>query len=123
MNVDPVMRHETPMLLSAEPLLHRPPVKVERRTTTGRSRCWSSTRTAAPPTSGPVRSQRLSAKVESTIVSRPPRTKTAPPPPPSVVSPVLLPRTRRIRFSTSRGSAWSLQCDVVQTCARSQVFM
>ena len=46
----------------------------------------------------------------------------APPPPPSVRSPALLPRTKPIRFTTSRGSAWSSQCDVVQTWARSQVF-
>ena len=47
------------MLLSAPPLLHRPPRNALPTTYTGRSRCWSSTRTAAPPRSGPRRSHRL----------------------------------------------------------------
>ncbi len=98
------------MLLSADPLLHRPPVKVLSTTYTGSPWCCDSARTAAPPRSGPVRSQRLSRKTESTIFSRPPRTKIAPPPPPSYVSPVLLPSANVRCWTTSRGAAWSSQC-------------
>ena len=110
------------MLLSAAPLLQTPPVKVLRRTVTGWPSCCDSARTAPPPRSGPVRSQRLPANRERTILSRPPRAKIAPPPPPSYVSPVAFPFAK-VRFcTTSRGVAWSSQCDVVQVCRRSQVF-
>ena len=77
------MFQDTPIEDSAPPLLQTPPVKVLPRTVTGWSRYWSSTRTAAPPTSGPVGVHRLSMKVESTIRSRPPRTEIAPPLPSS----------------------------------------
>ena len=121
-NVLPLIVHDTPMLLSAPPLAQRPPVKVLRTTLTGRLRYWLSARTAAPPTSGPVRSQRLPTKRASTMVSRPPRTKIAPPPPPSTVWPVELPEANVMLRTTRRGVAWSWQWSVVQTCARSQVF-
>src|SRR6478735_5761201 len=96
-------RQETPMLLNAPPLLHRPPRKELRTTYTGRSRCWSSTRTAAPPRSGPRGSHRLPTKRVSTILRRPPRTKSAPPPPPSYRCPVELPCARVRCCTTSRG--------------------
>ena len=114
--------HETPMLLSAAPLLQTPCLKVLRTTNTGRPRCWDSARTAPPPRSGPVGSQRLRRKVEPTILSRPPRAKMAPPPPPSYVSPVASPSAKVMFCTTSRGRAWSSQCDVVQVCCGSQVF-
>ena len=44
---------ETPMLLSAPPLEHRPPVNVSLVMYTGRFRHWASARMAAPPRSGP----------------------------------------------------------------------
>ena len=69
------------MLLSAEPLEHLPRVKVLPLIFT--AEVTLRTRIAAPPRSGPVRSQRLRSKTESCTRSRPPRTKTAPPPPPS----------------------------------------
>ena len=50
------------MLLSADPLLQRPPVNVLPTTYTGLPWCWESARTAAPPRSGPVLSQRLSTE-------------------------------------------------------------
>src|SRR5215208_7294691 len=101
------------MLLSAEPLLHLPPVKVLPTTRTGWSSCCDSARTAPPPRSGPVGSQRLPVNLEPTIFSRPPRAKIAPPPPPSYVAPVASPSTN-VRFCTTRrGLAWSSQCDVV----------
>src|SRR4051794_10145753 len=118
---------DTPMLLSAPPLEHTPPCpfappNVDCATYTGRPWYWSSARIAAPPRSGPVRSQRLRTNLELTTVSWPPRTKIAPPPPPSVVSPVALP-SANVRFCTTRcGNSWSLQCDVVHTCALSHVF-
>src|SRR3954470_13892847 len=71
---------DTPMLLSPDPLLQRPPRNVLFTTYTGRPRNCESARTAAPPRSGPERSQRLSRNVVSTIFSCPPRSKTAPPP-------------------------------------------
>ena len=114
--------HETPMLLSAAPLLQTPRVNVLATTYTGRPRCCDSARTAPPPRSGPVGSQRLPVNVEETILSRPPRAKIAPPPPPSTVSPVASPSANRMFCTTSRGVAWSSQWDVVQVCCRSQVF-
>jgi hypothetical protein len=47
----------------------------------------------------------------------------APPPPPSAVSPVALPSTKVRFWTVSRGWSWSWQCEVVKTCASSQVFM
>jgi hypothetical protein len=120
--------HETPMLLSAPPLeqaLPSPgaPPKVELTTNTGSPPDWLRARMAPPPTSGPVSSQRLRWKYELTTLSRPPRTKMAPPPPPSAVSPVALPSTN-VRFCTvRRGWSWSWQCDVVHFWAASHVFM
>src|SRR3954452_13384167 len=109
------------MLLSAAPLLHTPPVNVLPATVTGWPWYSESARTAPPPRSGPVGSQRLRANVERTILSRPPRAKIAPPPPPSYVAPVAFP-SAKVRFcTTSRGVAWSSQCDVVHVCRRSQV--
>ena len=60
-------------------------------TTTGRPWYWLSTRSAAPPRSGPVASHRFAVNTLSITATRPPRTNTAPPPPPSYVSPVLSP--------------------------------
>src|SRR4029453_16870182 len=70
--------HDTPMLLSAPPLEHTPPCpaappNVLLTTYTGRSRCWSSTRMAAPPRSGPVPSHRFRTNLEFTTLRRPPR--------------------------------------------------
>ena len=111
------------MLLNAPPLAQEPPVKVLFTTYTGWSSCWSSTRMAAPPRSGPVRSQRLPTKCELTTLSRPPRTKIAPPPPPSVRWPVASPSVK-VKFCTVNcGWSWLLQCEVVQPCSMSQVFM
>ena len=104
------------MLLSAPPLEQRRLRAAEGAAhdeTAGR-RYWSSARTAAPPTSGPVRSQRLLKNRELTILSRPPRAKIAPPPPPSTVSPLALPSARVMFCTTSRGVAWSWQWTVVQ---------
>src|SRR4029079_6908198 len=112
----------TPMLLSAAPLLQTPRVNVLATTYTGRPWCCDSARTAPPPRSGPVGSQRLPVNVEETILSRPPRAKIAPPPPPSEVSPVASPSANRMFCTTSRGVAWSSQWDVVQVCCRSHVF-
>src|SRR5690606_20029543 len=120
--------HETPMLLSAPPLAQDPPSpgappKVLPTTYTGSPWYWLSTRIAAPPRSGPVGSQRLRTNRELITLNRPPRTKIAPPPPPSTVSPVASP-SAKVRFCTvSRGWSWSWQCEVVQPCAGSQVFM
>src|SRR5581483_9680566 len=122
--------HETPMLLSAPPLEHTPPCpgappKVLSTTYTGMPCHCSRARTAAPPRSGPAESQRLPVKRECTILSRPPRSKMAPPPPPlvtSAVRPVALPSVK-VRFCTvSCGYCWFWQCEVVQPCAWSQVF-
>ena len=110
------------MLLSADPLLQTPRVNVLWTTYTGWPWYCDSARTAPPPRSGPVGSQWLPANVDPTILSRPPRTKIAPPPPPSIVDPVESPRAN-VRFcTTSRGVAWSSQCGVVQICRWSQVF-
>src|SRR5262245_42846299 len=109
------------MLLNAEPLLQRPPVNVLSTTYTGRPWCWDSARTAAPPRSGPVGSQRLSVNVASTILRRPPRTKIAPPPPPSYVSPVESPLVKPRCWTTRRGDAWSSQWEVVHFCRGSHV--
>jgi hypothetical protein len=110
------------MLLSAAPLLHTPSVNVLRTTVTGWSSCCDSARTAPPPRSGPVGSQRFPTNFERTILSRPPRAKIAPPPPPSYVDPVASP-SAKVRFCTTRrGVAWSSQREVVQVCRRSQVF-
>src|SRR3954452_19375279 len=99
--------HETPMLLRAPPLEHEPPVNVLPTTYTGRLWLWLSTRSAAPPRSGPLRSQRLPVNRELTTFSRPPRTKIAPPPPPSTVSPVLLPSAKTRFWTVNRGVSWS----------------
>src|SRR5437763_3046511 len=113
---------DTPMLLRAPPLAQAPPWNVLFTTYTGSPRYWSSTRIAAPPRSGPVRSHSLRRKREFTTLNRPPRMNTAPPPPPSVVPPVALP-SANVRFCTvSRGVSWLSQCDVVQPCAASHVF-
>src|SRR5579859_526339 len=114
--------HETPMLDSAPPLEHTPSVKVLPNTYTGRLCDWLSARTAAPPRSGPVASQRLCTNLELTIRSRPPRSKMAPPPPPSVMSPVELPPAKVMFWTTSSGVSWSWQCEVVQPWALSHVF-
>ena len=55
---------------------------------TGWPSAWSRPRMARPRTSGPVSSHWLRMKRDPTTLSRPPRTKMAPPPPPSVSSPV-----------------------------------
>ena len=57
-------------------------MNVLRTTYTGRLWNWLSTRSAAPPRSGPVLSQRLPVNRLLTTLTRPPRTKIAPPPPP-----------------------------------------
>src|SRR3954451_22290984 len=59
--------HDTPMLLSAPPLLHTLAVKRLSRTSTGRPWYSESTRTAPPPMSGPLRSQRFPTNVELTM--------------------------------------------------------
>src|ERR1700753_400390 len=79
--------HDTPMLERAAPFEHTLarsglPPKVLSATMTGRPWDWLKTRRAAPPRSGPVGSQRLEVKLLSITLTRPPRTKTAPPPPP-----------------------------------------
>src|SRR3954447_1158360 len=106
--------HETPMLLSPEPLLQRPPRNVLPTTYAGARWDCERSRTAAPPRSGPERSQRLSRNVASTILSCPPRTKIAPPPPPSTWLPVEFPRAKVTCWTTSFGRAWSSQWSVVQ---------
>ena len=58
---------------------------------------WLSVRTDAPPTSGPLASQRLPKNRLLTILKRPPRTKIAPPP--SGSRPVASPLTN-VRFCT-----------------------
>src|SRR6185436_4432558 len=104
------------MLLSADPLLQTPRVNVLRTMVTGWLPACESARTAPPPRSGPPGSQRLCTNFEFTIFNPPPRAKIAPPPPPSYVAPVELP-SANVRFcTTSRGVAWSLQCDVVHFC-------
>src|SRR5690349_10732034 len=72
--------HETPMLLIAAPLEQEPPSNVLPTTYTGLFWCWLSTRRPAPPRSGPLVSQRFLVKRVLTTLTRPPRTKTAPPP-------------------------------------------
>src|SRR5262245_62134222 len=110
------------MLLSADPLLHTPRVNVLCTMNTGWLWYCERARTAPPPRSGPVGSQRLPENFELTTFSRPPRMKIAPPPPPSIVEPVEFPFAN-VRFcTTSRGVAWSLQCDVVQIWFLSHVF-
>ena len=115
--------HDTPMLLSAPPLLQTLPVKRLSATSTGRPWYWESARTAPPPMSGPWGSQRLPVNVARSMRSRPPRTKIAPPPPPSTFSPVELPFAKAMSRTTSRGVAWSWQCGVAHTSERSHVFM
>ena len=115
--------HETPMLLSAAPLEHTFATKRLPTTYTGRSWNWDRARTPAPPRSGPVASQRLPVKVALTMRSCPPRSKIAPPPPPSKSWPVELPSAKPMFWTVSRGVAWSWQCEVVHTCAWSQVSM
>src|SRR5690348_2510798 len=78
---------------------------------------------AAPPRSGPVESQRFPVKMELITLSWPPRSKIAPPPPPSYCWPVEFPSRSVMFWMTSRGVAWSWQCDVVHTWAGSQVSM
>src|SRR2546423_1249678 len=114
------------MLLSAPPFEHTPPwpgapPKVLFTIGTGRLCDWLSARIAAPPRSGPVPSQRLRTNRALTTLSRPPRSKMAPPPPPSVLSPVELPSAKVMFWTTSCGVSWSWQCEVVQHCAGSQV--
>ena len=120
--------HDTPMLLMAPPLEHSLPraslpPNVLLVTYTGWLSYWLSTRTAPPPTSGPVVSQRFWKNREFTIFTRPPRTNTAPPPPPSKVSPVALPAWKVRFWMVRRGWSWFWQCGVVHTWAGSQVFM
>ena len=105
------------MLDTPAPFEQTLPLKVLVATMTGSPSYWLSTRSAAPPRSGPVESQRLAVKTLSTTFTRPPRTNTAPPPPPSRRSPVLLPWVKRRPWIVSCGSAWFWQCEVVQICA------
>src|SRR3954469_25089628 len=118
-------RQDTAMLLSAAPFEHPPPSNVLPTTYTGSPFDWLSTRSAAPPRSGPVRSQRLPTKRELITAKRPPWTKIAPPPPPpwtkiapppppSAVWPVLSPFLKTRFCTVSRGLSWSWQCDVVK---------
>src|SRR6202167_4961304 len=79
----PRITQDPPMVLSAPPLEHTPPVKVLPVTSTGRFWYWLSARMAAPPRSGPVESQRLPVKGTSMTLSWPPRPKVAPPRPPA----------------------------------------
>jgi hypothetical protein len=112
-NVLSAMSQDTPMLDSAPPLEQTPPVNVLPTIRTGWPWYWLSTRSAAPPRSGPVGSQRLPTNREPMTENRPPRTKIAPPPPPSVSSPVELPLAN-VRFcTTSSGVSWSWQWEVV----------
>src|SRR5689334_3942432 len=111
------------MLERAAPFEHALAVNVLVATMTGRPWYWLSTRRAAPPRSGPVASHRFEVKTLSMTLTRPPRTNTAPPPPPSVVSPVLFPWVNPMCWIVSCGWSWSWQCEVVQTCAGSHVFM
>ena len=69
-----------------------------------------------------MRSQRLLKKRELTTLSRPPRTKIAPPRRPRL-SPVELPSVKVRFWTVSCGWSWFWQWEVVQTCAWSQVFM
>ena len=101
------------MLLSAPPLLQTLPVKRLPTTSTGRPWYSDSTRTAPPPMSGPLGSQRFRTKVEFTMRRRPPRAKIAPPPPPLKSWPLEFPSAKPRFSTTSRGVAWSWQCDVV----------
>src|SRR3954468_8199088 len=110
------------MLLSAAPLLQTPRVNVLRTIVTGWLWYCESARTAPPPRSGPVGSQRLRRNFEWTTFRRPPRAKIAPPPPPSYVAPVESP-SANVRFCTTRrGVPWSLQCDIVHFWCGSHVF-
>jgi hypothetical protein len=98
------------------------PPKVLFTTYAGLPSNWLSTRTAAPPTSGPRSSHTLLKNRELMILKRPPRTKIAPPPPPPLVSPLALP-SMKVRFcKLSCGWSWFWQCEVVHFCAWSQVF-
>src|SRR5919206_4837342 len=107
------------MLLRPAPLLQTPRRNELWTTVTGLN--CDNARTAPPPRSGPVGSHRLPTNLESTIFSRPPRAKIAPPPPPSNVAPVESPSTNVRCWTTSRGETWLSQCDVVQRCRRSHV--
>ena len=99
------------------------PPNVLVATITGSPWYWLSTRSAAPPRSGPVGSHRLAVNLLSITFTRPPRTNTAPPPPPSDRSPVLLPCVKCRPWIVSCGWSWFWQCEVVQICAGSHVFM
>ena len=114
---------ETPMLLRAPPLLHTLLSKRLSATYTGRLSYCERARMAPPPMSGPLGSQRLDENTALTMRSRPPRAKIAPPPPPSNRSPVEFPSSKARFWTTSSGEDWSWQCDVVHTCAGSQVSM
>src|SRR5919206_5283532 len=99
------------MLLRPAPLLQTPRRNELWTTVTGLN--CDNARTAPPPRSGPVGSHRLPTNLESTIFSRPPRAKIAPPPPPSYVAPVASPSASVKFCTTRRGVAWSSQCEVV----------
>src|SRR3990170_6656545 len=95
-----IIVHETPMLLIPPPLEQMPPSKVVLTTYTGRFWYWLNTRSPAPPTSGPVGSQRFPMNWLLNTLNLPPRTKMAPPPPPPSspsAAPVELPPTN-VRF-------------------------
>ena len=111
------------MLLSAPPLLHALRLKrlfddvdgevvvLRERTHRSAAQVWSLGLAA------------VGGELELTMRSRPPRSKMAPPPPPSKSCPLELPSVKA-RFSiTSLGEDWSWQCEVVHTCAGSQVSM
>src|SRR5262245_52461713 len=101
------------MLLIPPPFEHvlpnpSAPPKVLFTTYTGKPWYWLNTRTAAPPTSGPVSAQTFLKNREFTILNRPPRAQIAPPPSYSV-SFFELPSTN-VRFCTvTRGWSWLSQ--------------
>src|ERR1700759_3692070 len=98
---------DTPMLEIAPPFEQTPPLNRLPLSSTGVLWYWLSTRSAAPPRSGPDESQRLPVNRELITWNSPPRTRIAPPPPPSARSPVELPLAK-VRFcTTSVGESWS----------------
>src|SRR5580693_3971105 len=63
--------HDTPILLSAPPFEHTPPVNVLCTMYTGTAGSCSNARMAAPPRSGPDGKQRLPVNREFTTLSSP----------------------------------------------------